>query len=66
MGADEYLDCPCCDGEESVRMDNVKDYTLYGSGAIISDMHGVCLACGRTFKVNHRTWRRKFKWTKKI
>lgn len=55
MGANEYLDCPCCDSERSVRMDNVKDYTLYGSGAIISDMHGICLACGMVFKVNHRT-----------
>lgn len=55
MSADEYLDCPCCDSERSVRMDNVKDYTLYGSGVIISDMNGMCLACGMTFKVNHRT-----------
>ena len=55
MGADEYLDCPCCDGEKSVRMDNVKDYTLCGSGAIISDMKGYCIECGMVFKVNHRT-----------
>lgn len=55
MEVDEYLDCPCCDGERPVRMDNLYDYTLYVSGAIISDMHGICLACGMTFKVNHRT-----------
>ena len=55
MSADEYLDCPCCDCKRSVRMDNVKDYTLYGSGNIISDMRGVCSVYGMTFKVNHGT-----------
>ena len=55
MSADEYLDCPCCDGERSVRMDYVNNYSLYGSGAIISDIRGICLECGMTFKVNHKT-----------
>ena len=55
MSADEYLDCPCCDGEKSVRIDHLWDYILYGSGAIITDMNGVCSVCGMTFKVNHKT-----------
>lgn len=55
MYLDEWKNCPKCKSDMSVYIENVDDYILCKSGAIISDMHGVCLACGMTFKINHRT-----------
>ena len=51
----EYVKCPLCNGKKSVRIYNIMDYTLYRSGNIITEINGICLACGMTFKVNHGT-----------
>ena len=51
MGADSYEDCPNCDGENTVRIDGMRDYTLYDNGTIETDLCGLCSQCGMKFQV---------------
>lgn len=51
MSADDYDDCPNCDGVKTVRIDGMHDYTLYNDGTIITDLCGLCSQCGMKFKV---------------
>lgn len=45
------VDCPVCNGTNTVKMEHIFDFTLYDDGTIMTDLSGICSACGTKFWV---------------
>ena len=47
MSADDYTDCPKCEGIECVRIDGINEYNLEKDGTITNtELRGKCKRCG--------------------
>ena len=51
MGADRWEDCPCCNSERAVRVDNMYDVELYDDGTLIPGLTAYCTVCKKKFKL---------------
>ena len=49
MSADDYLNCPKCGAENSVRIEGINDYFIFSDGKIISKIVGKCNKCKMEF-----------------
>ena len=49
MGANKYLDCPCCQSKDSVPIYNEDYMELTSDGRILHFAEGRCRVCGLHF-----------------